>query len=456
MPHRRSYADPVIGGITIALRQDRDPALLALLGRHPLGASNTSGLIADLAEQTLLNMPGTFVHEWSHILQIAAYPLLYLRAARVSLLLGLKWKYLAENPGTYPLPLRLQVGRNLTDSRLVEKNPMRIYIDLPRVQVQPATPGRVRRGTVSENDLVEEDASIVQYRIETGGWGSGADYRRWISRRSSYTAVFSFLTRYVSDETAYALIPIAARLAFRTTRPLEALAIILGVALREGMDGESIRADEKYSEFILQLFLDQSFEPVDGRSVSLQQLTIDDSRGAITDEQHRETVGKTTHMPINPMARWNLGDDSATAFLREPWRYVSSSGVLLSDDAVRYFPPAVIFELENPARLAISINRRVGSIPLGPGSKLTVADAIPEVLQLKLLLDVELGDRAPLRVCPHEACVYHGKNLCDGYFPVPRRKEDCRFPMMFESASGHTVSPTGDTLQPKTIDRQGV
>lgn len=448
MPHRRTYADPVSGAVTIAVHPQNDPEMLWLLSGYPIGSRDASGFTADLTDWTLRNMRGTFVHEWAHVLQVANHPLLYLRAARASRLLGRKWSYISENPGRYELPLTLSLDKHIRDSLLVERDPVRIDLALESVRVSPAEPGRIQRGTVSENDLVEEEASVVQYRVEVGGWGSGSDYRRWISRRSNYTAVFSLLARHVCDDTAYALIPMAARLGLRTTRPLEVLGLLLGLAVREGLDSTPLtEQSEDVLEFAFGLIVDREFGPGSEHSTSWLQLTIDDDRGRITEEQHRATVGRTAFLPISPIARWNLDDGVARAVLRKPWQYISPSGST-SVEAKRILPPAIVFEFSHPPRQAISMNPEIVAALAPPTEEKESQTHILSAIQYKLMLDVELGVREPLRACPHVACPFNATKLCDGYFPVPRRYEECGFPSLFESVSRHRLTSSADALEP--------
>ncbi|RSM70086.1 hypothetical protein DMB66_09870 [Actinoplanes sp. ATCC 53533] len=446
MPHRRSRTDPVLGAITIAVRPETDPALWVLLDRHPIGAAQQPGaLVGELLTQTLLNMPGTFVHEWAHVLQAAAYPMLYLRAAREWAMMRSKWNHLAAHAAPLPisLPLGVRWDPDVRRARQLETSPARIEIRGRRVQVVPATFDKFERGVLADNDLLEEDASIFQYRVERGGWGSGADYQRWVNDQSSYTSVFSFLRRHLPLDTAYALIPIAARVAYRTTDPLTALAVMVGSVLIEG-DQHIDEDNEDYWEFLMGMAVDQVLAPADDAAAGWTR-HVDVDAALLTKEQLARATEATSFLPINPLARWNIADGCVDGLLRRPWHHVTPTAGIDSA-TMRLLPPATIFELVDPPRLGIQLSRAVGELPAVDGAQMTFAEVYPMLLAQKMMSDVQAGGRGALRVCPHTGCRFHDRGLCEGYFPVPRQPQHCGFPGVFRALTGLTVSPAGDAL----------
>ncbi|AEV84988.1 hypothetical protein ACWT_3964 [Actinoplanes sp. SE50] len=446
MAHRRSRTDPVLGAVTIAVRPETDPALWVLLDRYPIGSTGQpQALVGDLMTQTRLNMPGTFVHEWAHVLQAAAYPMLYLRASREWRMVRTTWNYLAAHPGRYPLPIGIQWDADIRRARQVETAPARIEIRGRSVQVVPASFDKFERGVLVDNDLLEEDASIFQYRVERGGWGSGTDYQRWVNERCSYSAVFSFLRRYLPIDTAYALIPIAARVAYRTTDPLTALAIMVGSSLHEG-DKHIDEENEDFWEFLMAMSVDRLLSPAADEAVGWTR-HADVDAALITSQQMRRAVDAGSFLPINHLARRNVSDASVEKVLRRPWEHIAPNGGA-DECATSLLPPATVFELADPARLAISLHRSFAQLHPVAGAEFTFADVYPTMLQQKLMFDVQVGGRSALRVCPHQTCRVHGTDLCEGYFPVPREPEDCGFPDLFRMLTGMTVSSDGATLEP--------
>lgn len=86
------------------------------------------------------------------------------------------------------------------------------------VSIDPCDPRDRRGNDLSESDLIEEDASIFQYKVEIGADGTGQGYARWLHEKHRYTMVFKFLSRLLGPENAYTALPPLVRADFARLR----------------------------------------------------------------------------------------------------------------------------------------------------------------------------------------------------------------------------------------------
>src|SRR5262249_505079 len=208
------------------------------------------------------------------------------RAVRAGRILANHWVMLKENPGRHEFPIHFELNEEWQTSELIEPAPVK-FIMMDKAVKMDAVAHRATRGVLSEKDLIEEDATIFQYRVEVGGRGSGQSYRRWLAESSHYSSVFSFLSQYMSDDEAFELLPPFVRASFWTTRPLESFAALLGTALLTGPDFFRVPASEEsgMDEIYLRGILHERFPDADTSSTDPQIATIQDTQGVITTEQ---------------------------------------------------------------------------------------------------------------------------------------------------------------------------
>lgn len=79
-------------------------------------------------------------------------------------------------------------------------------------------------------DLVENAASLIQYKISSGNdFPTWKDFHRWSKRNPSYTGIIEFVASYVGDhDLALRIFCPLVQVAFETNRPVQAFAILLG------------------------------------------------------------------------------------------------------------------------------------------------------------------------------------------------------------------------------------
>ncbi|WP_344217642.1 hypothetical protein [Kribbella sancticallisti] len=448
-----SYADPVLGMVVL-----RIPAEIALSNDLlPAGALTREQIVelAERREQVALHLHSSlFFHEWAHTLQVAAYPNLYRRAAVQARPIGAYWNTLRGRPQEWQLPLNLQLRDDYVMMSMLGTVAARLEINDRGVGLTPVPEGTLRRGVLTENDLVEEDAQVLQYRVEIGGAGSGRSYRRWLSEGQRYSRAFSILSQHMSDGQALRLLPRMVRAAFHTTRPLNAFASLLGTILHEGPDLFS-DLDDAFSRTLLVDHLQGVYGDVDQEWADIRK-DEPERLAVVSPERHRALVENTPHLPVRWYAGWNA--DPATGgfldkYLATPWKYTGRGGDRLDDELSRFQPPLLLVLVDHPDR-----NLAAQTVKVSPSLKdleseelgVSVRTLLMEVFRSKLLSDTRLAVRPPFAACPHATCPYHPTRLCDGWIPLPKRQEDCLFPEYLRGNTGHTLDQAGKHLVPLT------
>jgi hypothetical protein len=398
------------------------------------------------------------VHEWIHILQVATYPWLFLRAARALRRLPAPFALLRSQPGKWDLPLRFAPIPEYADSRELETVAVRITVEGEGLRYRPVLSTRLR-GVLTEQDLVEEDATVAEYRIEIGGSGNGASYRHWLTERPHYQRTFSLLSQHMSDDAALLVLPILVRVAFQTTRPIESFARGLARVL---LDGPEVWTDPVHVNNLEKVLLDEALTRLgvaDDRSTSFLSHAISDQPGFITADQFGVLLTETAHLPVSLLGRWSRDDDASqdgtpylVGVLREPWRDFGRRAGQISETLGRYMPPGTTIELDDPAfpigQTVLIVSPALVDECLPGQNELTYRHVIIEGLRTRMVTDALTGEREPHHRCPHQTCPVHQTGLCRGWIPIPRTFADCQFPGFFQAASGHWLDDTGRALVP--------
>jgi hypothetical protein len=449
MDRSHSYADLVTGTVFLQLA---DSEALVEAAQDPDMAYRE-----ELVRYAWENHRGLFAHEWAHVLQVASYPYLYLRAARQGRMMAGIGVYLTKNQGRYPFPLPFELTWDWQLANALSETPVRIVIDPADRNVSfeaVANGSRVVRNALTELDLIEEDAQIFQYRVEIGSRGNGKAYRRWLIEQPRYSRAFNFLSRVFDDEIAYRMLPVLCRAAFRTTRPLWTFGLGVGILSHNGAGHLS---DWVLHELITDLVLVQAGEQY-GRA-DLAKLTIArpetaDEPGVIPPEGLESFHRNNPQVLVAPLTGLHLRDGTVTRCLSEPWSYFDRRGVI-SNEVVSYLPPGIVLQVASPrfprgsTILWISPLLQGSTVPGMQGT--TYAEVFNAALRARLVWKTVLQQTGgPNPNCPHTGCPAHSTGLCHAWFPIPRAAADCEFPVFLRYTTGHTVAPDGSGLVPAT------
>jgi hypothetical protein len=451
-----SFAEPTVGAVTLAATvPDGDLAtVLADLAEDRVAAQKK------IDRWLWAQVPDLFAHEWSHIFQVCSYPLLYLRAARQGRLMAQRAKAIADLPDGTELPIRGALKEQAGMSDLIEVVSVRFLFEPDGIRLAPLPSRRPRRGVLQELDLVEEDATVFQFRVEVGSRGSGHGYRRWLAERARYSALFSFLSTFATDDQALALLPVFARVALRTLRPLESLAAMLTDVVRDGADVYTTDLpDDDWDTWAEEFFTSRLLERV-SPAPAVDRLffgqTMGDEQGHVDDGAFGELVDGTPHLPLGTLARWSREDAGLLdRVLRAPWTFIDRDG---NRDArlERFLPPLSVYVLTGEPSgqrvvllLPSDAMRRTPAPPalqVAGVPQVTMKTLVHEAWRGKSMLDASLGRRTPVVPCHHTGCRFHSKGLCEAWLPIPSEPEDCEFPPWLSSTTGKDVSPDGTRL----------
>ncbi|GAA4605243.1 hypothetical protein BJY16_005311 [Actinoplanes octamycinicus] len=445
-----SHADLVSGAIFLRLG-GADPLtadLLAAAAADPASPHYKNGVLL-LAWEPYRSL---LAHEWAHVLQVASYPYLFLRAARHGrVMIGISVA-LEAAPGEYPIPLPFRLDEQWSTSSVLSQLPVRVEITEDGVAIEPVDPGLIARGVVTELDLLEEDAQIFQYRAEIGARGNGRSYRRWSRERPRYERLFLLCARHLGTEPAYRALPVFVRLAFRTTRPLRAFFTCLAVVLKYGPDDLTGWDTLPTLESILQDQLVAEFGLLAADAVSMDHPEVADVEGVLPPDALAVLRRRGRQLPASVLTGMEIEDGVVSEFLTEPWRFLPRGGNP-TPAALRLMPPLLVVELVGAdfpvgsTVLALSPELR-GSSPIDvPGA--SYLDWTPEIYRTRSVWKaVAAGARGPHPRCPHTACRVHRTGLCHGWFPFPADFEDCRFRPFLRHTTKHDVAADGTHLVP--------
>jgi hypothetical protein len=448
-PIAHSYADPATGCVHLTLRGLDEP--FQDLVEVARSAARAESFKTDLYMYAWTAHRSLMVHEWAHVLQLATYPLLFLRSARAARLMIAGSVYLAGNPGRHPLPLRYGMDERWLLSNMLGTVGFTVELVENGLRLTPVPPGTVRRGVMTERDLIEEDATVFQYRAEIAGRGRGAPYRNWLRERPRYSRLFSFLAQQLGDDRALRTLPMLVRVAYRTTRPVQAFFEGLGTLMFVGEE------DDDVLESVLLDALRESLGSIGAGVLTMAQPELDDPAGVIEDAAFEELVGSYGQLPIAPLARINLsGTDeqrgTAGAALRAPWEFFDRWKQEFDDRLIDYLPPAITVALDDPRFPAgstlLTISPMLHRTPF-PIEGSNYGEWTSATLKARLMWRAVMeGATEPNARCPHVSCRYHPTGLCNGWMTVPATQEDCEFPDFLRYTTKHELSADGLALEP--------
>ena len=188
-----------------------------------------------------------YVHERCHIIQACLYPALFLRGVRELIFIAMVFKALRDDDREQ-VPIKGSLPHDAYFPLLQSVYPYRVIEEGTRLHLTDGGAKVITRYDITENHLLEEDASIFQFKVEVGGAGDGASYRAWLRRRGSYSSIFRLLVRWFGDDDkAYFSLPPLVRGAFITTWPVTTFISLVDWTIRNS--GPAGRPNEEGSYF---------------------------------------------------------------------------------------------------------------------------------------------------------------------------------------------------------------
>lgn len=456
-PQPISYADMAIGAIFFnlpaAFPDEVRDILSAAQNRHTSEKARMEYVERVLRyvenfHRTLL------VHEWCHILQAISYPALYMRCCRELHFVTRTLSELRKIDQEMPLQLRPSEEWKTTIDMPVLF--YRILIDENgKVKLTQGDSSFPLETDLTESHLLEEDASVFQYKVEIGSEGTGSSYRQWLKERSRYTMVFRYLRSILGEENAYVALQPLVRTAFSTTWPMPTFANLLGWTIRNGKSFPTDLGTESYFLFLQNSVKESATFKRDVPSV--YDPATKDQLSYLGDSEFRSVIEGTEYHPLHLLAKTlhdkGTSSKESTDLLSSPYRAFPRDQHNVSDEIMEYFPPLTFFRIIDPR---VSTGESLSMVaPRFAGKRLpflqemTYHEYLIEMMNEKHLVWSMLTnylDSDPHN-CYHTTCPFYPANLCRRWPKIPRSFDDCEFPEWFARVTGHNLDPKAEKLR---------
>lgn len=170
-------------------------------------------------------------------------------------------------------PLKFKLSPELEFTLLAPIKPYRISIgDKGELNFSEGDSHDIRSNDLTETQLIEEDASIFQYKTEIGGPGTGKGYYRYLQERGRYTMAFKFLANMIGVDNAYIALPPLVRAAFMTTWPMTTFSNLVAFTVRVSKNIPTDLGINDYFKYLIDALEDspslkREFPDIDGSAL---------------------------------------------------------------------------------------------------------------------------------------------------------------------------------------------
>jgi hypothetical protein len=461
-PYQRaiaSHADTTIGAVFFNLSPlgRASDEVRAFVPKRPVSPESRKEYARRLQWYLETYHYSLLVHEYFHIIQALVYPALYLRCLRELHLAFqvLSWYRHDQEPRR---PIRMWLPPDwkqtffapTTTYRLSGSRGGGISLDL-------GDPRDRRSNDLTESDLIEEDASIFQYKVEIGAEGTGEGYYRWLHEKYRYTMAFKFLSRLLGRENAYIALPPLVRTAFRTTWPMTTFASLLDLTLRQPVDLPQRLGIDEYFDFLVG---STEESPSLGRQLPDHDSPATEDAYAYLDATlHGTLVQASDRHPLYPLARdlWvDRPDPPSLDWIFHPYRAFDRWRRTVVDATVEgCMPPITVIRLLDPA---LSVNDALAIVhPRFHGKPCPFLPDVEYDLYLRDAMDrkylafslVTSAFDSYDHNCWHDQCPIFPTGLCRRWWPVPDDFRTCGFPTKFQALTYHKIDLAAGALLPE-------
>jgi hypothetical protein len=377
------------------------------------------------------------VHEWGHALQAISHPALYLRCLReyraVWTVIGILRA--ERTPVSMPFTPSQPWGTEL----VWPTNPLRISVDGGFPQVGLAEEDWLLPRDLSEADLLEDAASVFQYKAEIGSQGSVEGYQRWLREpgHHHYSRTFNFLSKLLSPADAYVALPCLVMSAYLTNWPVNGFASLLAMTVRETPAPPARMGVDLYWKY-----LDDCLKAV------MPVGACPDPRRALEEEGEHRIINQTgmlgladefSQHPLSPVVRLAWSDEANLQRIQEailhPYRAFDRSERAAHGWVEAYQPPVTSFRVLGDMRLRDTLLLFSPTLlgAEGPDGEKGEEGWLSFLFDLINMKSFVFSAATPLlrslpHNCDHQACPLHPYDMCRGWIHIPDRFEDCNFP----------------------------
>jgi hypothetical protein len=286
-------------------------------------------------------------------------------------------------------------------------------------------------------DLIENSASLIQYKMSSGNdFPSWTEFSRWSKRNPSYTRIIAFVRDFIGDANlALRIFCPLVQVAFETNRPIQAFAILLGAFkynYQKGFMKEIVNQPEpcRWLEvFDLTMNKMPFDEPEYGSVWSKRFFRLDRY------DTFNFRIGDKLPHPIlgHFMKLWGEFEKRDRSFryaFTAPNGYARQIGEIIG----LFHAPITILKFTIANENVIQIFGDLNSSGLANVSGIAFSEkdvrgafvdflAIYGIVRrhLNALMDPDF------RLCHHKDCPLYNGNVCNTWIFVPKRFEDCTF-----------------------------
>jgi hypothetical protein len=454
-----SYADTTIGAVFFNISPSHNRVvqedIIPIALRRKESAEARLDYVRRLAWYTDTYHRSLRNHEWCHILQAVIYPALYFRCVReLNLVESILTTYRHDNEPQ--IPIRRWLPEEWQKTLMA---PTRLYqMNINQsgdLHILPGNPIERGRSDLTENDLLEEDASIFQYKVEIGRQGNGFAYRKWLREQSRYTMTFNFLARLVGEENAYLALPPLVQTSFCTTTPMETFGQLVSLTVRTNTDLPSKLGIDDYLAFLQTTIRTSTL----GLSIPNPEKPItEDPLSRLDSEAMYEFIQASANHPLQPLAQdlWlNQSEKQFQEYMLHPYRAFNRYTGEVSEELMKFWPPMMVLRLLDPALslkdAVFVVAPQFAGKPWKPLPEITYDEYFSELLNRRYLafaLVTDLYDNVPHN-CHLTECPYHKTNLCRRWLFIPPEPELCDFPKVMEISTFHYLDIDENVLRPR-------
>jgi len=385
-------------------------------------------------------------HEWGHALQVLTHPALFLRCLREFSAVCAVADELRKAP--YATPVRLSPEASWIDGLIMPTVPIRLSLTEDGEPTAETATSSPRRGDLSEADLLEDSASIFQYKAEIGGDGSAEGYRRWLNegRKYLYAKTFDFLSSVFAPGDAYVALSPLVMAAYHSTWPVHTFISLVAMSLKHSPAPPATLGADRYWLF-LELILEDSLAR--GRTPEPRRHLHEEHEQRRLDRA--DVLAMAASMPTHPMSpivEFTCQEEDSirrlqTAILHPQQAF--NRRARDAEDWLQPFRPAVTaFRMldsgMSPAETALYISPTVVNGSYQPGE----AHWQEHLIQLIQIKTFVFAVATPFlntfpHTCPHRDCRFHELDLCRGWMTIPTEWASCTFPKWLENVINRQV-----------------
>ncbi len=432
-----------------------------------------------------------YLHEWCHMLQMVWFPYQYVQTWKELTVVRSLRQFLARCEIEFPIgrialdPDVFEMINSPAMVHVMRRTSQGVDIDEREPDLEHPSPN-----DLTAIDLLEDFASIFEYKCRIQGPGEGDKYAKWLCdpANKAYSNVFWFLADLWDVDFAYRLLPAIVQASFSTdwtfTAFIQLLSWLLGVqsdyknystdqlfaALTRRMSrwgaaktasGHPILLVRGVSDFDLSPYISAAFPrrftrwaTGEAKPQNVGTFESPTRPTLLTHEFMRSFISKTNLHPLYSYAKKFHGllqtNDSIQLALFHP--YDKQTLALLEHE---FSPMVIVIGLNDP-----SLKGRDTLIHIAPGfvdypspvdPAITYKDYLTEIMKRKdtaWSLATRFNDILPHQ-CHHTGCPYFRTNLCRRWSAIPASYWHCSFPNWFSRVYELKIDPEGMVLMPQ-------